>query len=164
MDPKRVAALFRRVKNDPNLRKICELAGRFRRVAQSKQRTKAVHGMDDLVGVEPNGDIGRLLPVELAKLAVPELELDTLRRLVERQTLCREYQSVEPAARGPIIVAIDESRLDDGRQGQHREGHRPGPRVGRSPAEAAGWGSWPTPATRASGSWLCRPAAGTRRR
>ena len=38
----------------------------------------------------------------------PSSELDTLRRLVERQTLCREYQSVEPVARGPIIVAIDE--------------------------------------------------------
>ena len=100
IDPKRVADLFRRVRTDPTLRRICELAGRFRRVAQSKQRTKAIHGMDDLVGVEPGGDLGRLLPVELAKLAVPELELDTLRRLVERQTLCREYQSVEPVGAG----------------------------------------------------------------
>jgi uncharacterized protein with von Willebrand factor type A (vWA) domain len=109
MDPRKVGELYKRLRTDPALRRICELAGRFRRVAQSKQRVKATHGMDDLVGVEPGGELGRLLPVELAKLAVPELELDTLRRLVERQTLCREYQSVEPAGRGPIIVAIDES-------------------------------------------------------
>jgi hypothetical protein len=36
------------------------------------------------------------LPSELVKLAVPELELDTLRRIVEWQALCREHHSVEP--------------------------------------------------------------------
>jgi uncharacterized protein with von Willebrand factor type A (vWA) domain len=61
-----IAALYLRVRKDANLRHICELAGRFRRVAQSKQRRKAIHGMDDVVGVEPGGDVGRLLPAELA--------------------------------------------------------------------------------------------------
>ena len=51
----------------------------------------------------------RLLPHELAKLAIPELELDTLRRLVERQTLCREHHATEPVGKGPIIVTVDES-------------------------------------------------------
>ena len=108
-DPKAVAALFKRVRSDRALRRICELAGRYRRVAQSKQRRKTVHGLDDVVGVEPGGDLARLLPHELAKLAVPELELDTLRRLVERQTLCREHHASEPVGKGPIIVTVDES-------------------------------------------------------
>ena len=108
-DPNAIAALFKRVRNDPALRRICELAGRFRRVAQSKQRRKTMHGLDDVVGVEPGGDLARILPHELAKLAVPELELDTLRRLVERQTLCREHYATEPVAKGPIIVSVDES-------------------------------------------------------
>jgi uncharacterized protein with von Willebrand factor type A (vWA) domain len=108
-DPKAVAAMFKRVRSDPVLKRICELAGRYRRVAQSKQRRKTVHGLDDVVGVEPGGDLARLLPHELAKLAVPELELDTLRRLVERQTLCREHHSSEPVGKGPIIITNDES-------------------------------------------------------
>jgi uncharacterized protein with von Willebrand factor type A (vWA) domain len=108
-DPRAVAELFRRVRGDPTLRRICELAGRFRRVAQSRQRQKATHGLDDVVGVEPGGDIGRLLPAELAKLMIPELELDTLRRIVERQAMCREHHSVEPAGKGPVIVCLDES-------------------------------------------------------
>jgi uncharacterized protein with von Willebrand factor type A (vWA) domain len=108
-DPKAVAALFKRVRADPTLKRICELAGRYRRVAQSKQRRKTVHGLDDVVGVEPGGDLARLLPHELAKLAVPELELDTLRRLVERQTLCREHHASEPVGKGPIIITNDES-------------------------------------------------------
>jgi len=108
-DPKAIAALFRRVRKDPSLQRICELAGRFRRVAQSRQRRKTTHGLDDIVGIEPGGDVGRLLPMELAKLMLPELELDTLRRIAERQALCREYHAVEPVGKGPIIVAVDES-------------------------------------------------------
>jgi uncharacterized protein with von Willebrand factor type A (vWA) domain len=113
-DPRAVAALFRRVRSDPALRRICELAGRFRRVAQSKQRLKATHGLDDVVGVEPGGDIGRLLPVELARLALPELELDTLRRIAEHQAACREHHAVERVGKGPVVVALDESGSMEG--------------------------------------------------
>ena len=108
-DPRAVAALFKRVRSDPTLRRICELAGRFRRVAQSKQRQKVTHGLDDVVGVEPGGDVGRLLPAELARLMIPELELDALRRIVERQAMCREHHAVEPVGKGPVIIALDES-------------------------------------------------------
>ena len=113
-DPRAVAALFRRVRSDPALRRVCELAGRFRRVARSKQRLKQTHGLDDVVGVEPGGEVGRLLPVELAKLAVPELELDTMRRIVERQAMCREHHGVEPAGKGPVVVCLDESGSMEG--------------------------------------------------
>ena len=113
-DPRAIAELYKRVRNDPGLRKISELAGRFRRVSQSKQRQKVSHGLDDVVGVEPGGDIGRLLPSELVRLAVPELELDTLRRIVERQALCRELHAIEPVGKGPILVVCDESGSMEG--------------------------------------------------
>ncbi len=113
-DPRAIAELYKRVRNDPSLRKISELAGRFRRVAQSKQRQKGSHGLDDVVGVQPDGDIGRLLPSELVRLAVPELELDALRRIVERQALCREHHAVEPVGKGPIICVVDESGSMEG--------------------------------------------------
>ncbi len=113
-DPRAVAEIYKRVRNDPGLRRISELAGRFRRVAASKQRQKVSHGLDDVVGVEPGGDIGRLLPSELARLAVPELELDTLRRIVERQALCREHHAVEPVGKGPILIVCDESGSMEG--------------------------------------------------
>jgi uncharacterized protein with von Willebrand factor type A (vWA) domain len=113
-DPRTVAALYKRVRSDPSLRKICELAGRYRRVAQSRQRRKASHGLDDVVGVVMDADLGRLLPHELARLAMPEFEDDTLRRFVERQTMCREYRSTEPVGKGPILVSIDESGSMEG--------------------------------------------------
>ena len=108
-DPKAVAEAFNRIRNNPTLRRICEAAGRFRRVAQSRQRLKAIHGFDDVVGVELGGDLARVLPHELAKLDVEELELDMLRRLAERQAMCRELAAVEPVGKGPIIVTLDES-------------------------------------------------------
>jgi uncharacterized protein with von Willebrand factor type A (vWA) domain len=108
-NPKAIAEAYKRLRNNPSLRRIAELAGRFRRVAQSKQRMKTVHGFDDVVGVEMGGDVARLLPHELAKLAIPELELDTLRRIAERQSLCRDYEASEPAGKGPIIITLDES-------------------------------------------------------
>ena len=108
-DPRAMARVFQRVRNDPTLRRICELAGRFRRVAFSKQRQKVLHGLDEIVGVEPGGEIARLLPSELAQLMIPELELATLRRIVEHQALCREQQATEPVGRGPIVVCLDES-------------------------------------------------------
>ncbi len=113
-NPRAIAEIYRRVRNDPALRRISELAGRFRRVAASKQRQKVSHGLDDVIGVEPGGDIGRLLPSELARLALPELELDTLRRIVERQAQCREYHAVEPVGKGPILVVCDESGSMEG--------------------------------------------------
>ena len=108
-DPEAVAALFKRVRVDPALRRICDLAGRFRRVAQSKQRRKTTHGLDDVVGVMIGGDLSKLLPQELVKLTSSEFEDEVLRRLVEKQCLCREHRAIEPVGKGPIVIVIDES-------------------------------------------------------
>src|SRR4051812_24549895 len=116
-DPKAIAALFRRVRNNPTLRRVCDLAGRYRRLAQSRPRQKTTHGVDDVVGVVLDGDVGRLLPHELAKLADDDLGDDAMRRLVERQLMCREYHATEPVARGPVIVCVDESGSMSGEKG-----------------------------------------------
>jgi len=108
-DAAEVARVFKRVRQSPVLKRICELAGKFRRLAQSKQRQKVQHGYDEVIGVELAGDVARLLPVELASLADEDLELDTMRRLVERQTFCREYRGSEKVGKGPIVVCVDES-------------------------------------------------------
>ena len=60
------------------------------------------------------GDVGRLLPAELARLVVPELELDALRRIAERQAMCREHHAAEPVGKGPVIVCVDESGSMEG--------------------------------------------------
>ena len=54
------------------------------------------------------------MPGELARLLVPELELDALRRVAERQALCREYAADEPVGKGPVVVCVDESGSMEG--------------------------------------------------
>jgi uncharacterized protein with von Willebrand factor type A (vWA) domain len=108
-DPKKAVELYKRIKNDPKLKRICDLAGKYRRVAQSKQRQKVSHGVDEVVGVEPSGDVSRVLPSELVKLTDPDLELDALRRLAERQLMSLEKHSKETVGKGPIVVVVDES-------------------------------------------------------
>jgi uncharacterized protein with von Willebrand factor type A (vWA) domain len=68
------------------------------------------------VGVTLDGEIARLIPAELTRLAMPEAELDTLRRIVERQAMCRDHRSSEPVGKGPIIVAVDTSGSMEGRK------------------------------------------------
>jgi uncharacterized protein with von Willebrand factor type A (vWA) domain len=100
---------FLKLKNDQNLKAICELAGKYRMLARSKQRDKVIHGYDDMIGIVMDGDPGRMLSSELAKLAHPLFQLDAMRRFVERQMMCREYRAIQKVAKGPIMIGIDES-------------------------------------------------------
>lgn len=108
--------MFDRIKGSDTLRRIMQLAGRFRRLAQAKQRQKAIHGQDDVVGVELGNDIARLVPAELAALGDEDLELDALRRYLERGLMQRDYRGEEPVGRGPIVVVVDESGSMHGRK------------------------------------------------
>lgn len=104
-----LAELFKKAKKDERLRRIAELAGRYRMLAASKVTVEEVHGNDDVVGVEFGSDIGRLTGSELGNLMTPELELDTLRRVVDGEAHCRSYRSLAESSRGPIMVLVDES-------------------------------------------------------
>jgi uncharacterized protein with von Willebrand factor type A (vWA) domain len=108
-DAKRIGAIYKRVRSSKMLHKICNLAGKFRRLAQAKQRQKTKHGSDELLGLKADNDLGRMLPQELVALLDPVLEQDVLRRFMERQLWCREFQGYEPVGRGPIIIVLDES-------------------------------------------------------
>jgi uncharacterized protein with von Willebrand factor type A (vWA) domain len=109
VDAATLGSLFKRVKNGKALRRIIDLAGRYRRFAQAQQRSKTTHGMDDMVGVVQDGDPARLLPQELAMFSDTDLEDEAMRRLVERQCLCREFRGIERVAKGPVVVVVDES-------------------------------------------------------
>jgi uncharacterized protein with von Willebrand factor type A (vWA) domain len=109
MSPAEVRKLFTRVRKSRTLQRICNLAGRFRRMAQSMQRAKVQHGYDDMIGTKLDGVIGKLLPSELASLADEDLEYDAMRRIVESAAQCRDFEGLEGQAKGPIVVIVDES-------------------------------------------------------
>jgi len=109
MDATKVAKLFQVTRRSDVLRRICELAGRYRRVARSRQRQKVLHGVDDVVGVTLTNKFSNLVATELARLSDDDLELDTVRRVIQRQAMGRERRGIEPVGKGPIVVIVDES-------------------------------------------------------
>lgn len=109
LDPDKQLKLFEKIRNDPVVRRICEMLGKYTVIADSKQRHKLGHGWDEMMGVELSGDIGRILPHELALMSIPEFEMDTMRRLVESQCMSRDFKAMEKVGKGPAIIVVDES-------------------------------------------------------
>jgi uncharacterized protein with von Willebrand factor type A (vWA) domain len=94
---------------NPNLRKVAELAGRLRIRARAKQRTKTKYAPESIVDVTIGGELERLLPSEIMQAVMPETELLLLRKLQEREALQYELEGNEDLDRGPVIMAVDSS-------------------------------------------------------
>jgi uncharacterized protein with von Willebrand factor type A (vWA) domain len=109
-----IRSLAARLRENARLRQIAKLAGRFKRIAGGKRRSRVRHGADEIVDVETGADLGRLLPLELAMLVHRMTKLLALRNLLERQ--CMQYAMVgtETLGRGPLVVAIDKSGSMEG--------------------------------------------------
>ncbi len=109
MSPEKVRELFTRIRENSQLRRIMELAGRYQRLARSIQNTKPTHGQDEVVGIELGNDISRMLPVELSKLSDPSLEDSFYQRFADGRLFQYELRATANDARGPVVVVVDES-------------------------------------------------------
>ena len=111
----RARTLADRLARDERLKKIALLAGKFKRVALSKQKVKVHRGADEVTDVEQGDDLIRLLPSELARLAGPRLRrLAAIRDLMERRCLQYRMTSTENLGRGPLILCLDKSGSMEG--------------------------------------------------
>lgn len=99
------------VRNNPVLRAIMQMAGRYIARARSLQRERLDAVRSDITGIELAGEIGRLLPCELMQVAgaLPEIELLALYRLATRRTLAYKHSQRQRVGLGPIVVSVDES-------------------------------------------------------
>lgn len=104
--PRRIAE---RIKNDARLKRILLLAGKFKRIAQRKQREKVKHGRDEITDIESGSDISRLLPMELSSLAHPKRKLLLFKNLLENSALQYKLEGTEDLGKGPIVVCLDKS-------------------------------------------------------
>jgi len=116
-----VCGLFEKMKNNASLRRIIQLAGRYRRVARAKQKEINHEVFDDMVGIELAGDVGRLLAVEMSRLGsgCEGLRLDAMRRLAESQSQCREMTGKQEQGEGPVVLCLDESGSMRGNKIEH---------------------------------------------
>ena len=109
------AALAGRIRNSDKLKQVAAKAGRLRRMAAQRQRERVQHGTDEMTDIEQGGDLGRLLPAELARLAGGKLQrLALVKDLLDRQALQYRLEGVESKGRGPIVMLLDESGSMEG--------------------------------------------------
>lgn len=106
--------LSQRLREDDRLARIAILAGRFRRMAINKQRSKVKHGADEVCDVELGSNLSRLLPSELAQVAHPLMRLALMARLIEGRVMQYRLSGSDTKGRGPLVVCLDKSGSMDG--------------------------------------------------
>ena len=114
MPTKSIKALATRLRSDARLRQIALLAGRFKRIAAGKRRSRVRHGADEIADIEQGADLARLLPSELVKLTHRTLRAAFMRSLIEREAMQYAIIGNEPLGKGPLVVLLDKSGSMDG--------------------------------------------------
>ena len=115
-EDERAKKLAERLKNDERMKKIAALAGKFKRIALTKEKTRVKHGADEISNVIQGSDVSRLLPTELVRFASCHRvrRLAAFRDLLEGTCLEYEMTSVEPLGRGPLVLCVDKSPSMEG--------------------------------------------------
>ena len=122
-------------RNDPNVRKICELLGRMNAKTESKEcQTEQVvsyyntvpdfNSKEEISGIELGNDLENVLPSELVQLNDPDCDILFTLKFVESRLMCFSKQgyreeeeftietvttSEEEKQTGPIILCVDTS-------------------------------------------------------
>jgi uncharacterized protein with von Willebrand factor type A (vWA) domain len=102
-------ALAKKVMRSDKLKRIAEIAGRMRNIAAEKQANKTDYARSEVTEVEKGGDVSRILPAEIMKLADPDLENLFFANMANGSLLQYRIEGKEKQAQGPIVMAIDNS-------------------------------------------------------
>ncbi|MDW0115635.1 VWA domain-containing protein [Sporosarcina thermotolerans] len=100
--------LAEKLASSKKMREIADWAGRFKQIAQKKQKTKQDQSVERK-GVTIGNDIENLLPVELSFFAHRLTKMDFLRRFAESETMQFEIIGCEDLKKGPIVLCLDQS-------------------------------------------------------
>jgi len=88
---------------------VLRAIGRLREAAATAGLATTKEGRCDVVGVRPDSDPLKLVPSELAMLDDDDFGDDTIRRLLDGETLCWEMEGEDYRDRGDILLVVDRS-------------------------------------------------------
>ena len=108
------AKLATLLKQNEKLRRLGVMAGRMRRIAMIKRRTRSAHARDEVSDIERGNDLARVLPSELVKLTDPALALDFARGFVEGTLTQYRLHGRERQGHGPVVILVDSSGSMEG--------------------------------------------------
>jgi uncharacterized protein with von Willebrand factor type A (vWA) domain len=101
--------LLERLRTSHKLKKIAELAGRYKRMAIQTQREKVKKGMDEVYDIIPGRDLSRVLASEKMKLLHPLTARLFKKDLLEGKVLQYETSGREKKHKGPVVICVDDS-------------------------------------------------------
>jgi len=113
--PELKAKLAERIRKSPKLQLLAKEAGRMRRIAAGKQRSKSNYCRSEVTDIECGNDLARLLPSELLKLGTNR-KWEFFRGYTERSLLQYKLSGKEPQGKGPIVICIDQSGSMNGQK------------------------------------------------
>lgn len=106
--------LLNRLRNSSKLKKIAEMAGRYRRLAQMVRKERIKTGMDEIYSINQGGNLERILPSEMLRFLDPLTEDKAMVDLIEGRMLQYEIRGKQKKGKGPIVICIDSSGSMDG--------------------------------------------------
>lgn len=101
--------LINKLRNNSKLRRIADMAGKFKRMMLQRQYEKVPKGVDETYSIMQGQDLSKLLPSELAKLRDPRTKKQLLLDYIEGRTLQYDVRGKEKKCKGAIVCCIDES-------------------------------------------------------
>jgi uncharacterized protein with von Willebrand factor type A (vWA) domain len=100
------ASLAQRLRSG-RMARFTSLIGRFRQMAAAQRARRVENVPGEVVGIELGSDISRLIPAEIANLAVPGLREEFIARLVDGRALQYQQRGETEADKGAIICLVD---------------------------------------------------------
>jgi uncharacterized protein with von Willebrand factor type A (vWA) domain len=97
------------IRDNQRFKSIVDMAGRLRRVAVEKQRSKTKHGTSERDGIKNGRDIPMVLPSEFLALATPEMRALFAIKYSQRSLMQHELKPKPKKQQGPIVMLIDSS-------------------------------------------------------
>jgi uncharacterized protein with von Willebrand factor type A (vWA) domain len=106
--------LIKELQENPKLRAIAALMGRYKRMILAQKHTKIKRGSDSLYDITLGNDLGKVIPSEAMKLKNPITRKVFIKQYYEKSLLQHEYEGKVKKHKGAIAIAIDESGSMDG--------------------------------------------------
>jgi uncharacterized protein with von Willebrand factor type A (vWA) domain len=101
--------LAERIRRSKILRQLARIAGKFRNMALSTQRTKISKGNEEVYSIETGDRVNLMLPQELINMCNPRMKIDLFRRISSGEILQYALRDRKKLTKGPIVCCIDNS-------------------------------------------------------
>ena len=106
-------AAIERVRRSPRLKRLTDIVGRMKKIAQEKKKKKIPDG-HSIENVETGRKLESALPSELMKLAHPVTKKDFYNKYQSGQLLQYKKSDIQQVGQGPVIFCHDKSGSMDG--------------------------------------------------